>query len=96
LAGNSPANNIVAWDGTSWHSLGSGINNYVYAVAVFNNDLIAAGWFWAAGGMSANRIARWDGKNWHALGTGINGYVNALTVSNNELIAGGASRLLVA
>ncbi len=66
------------------------MNNTVYALVAYKDDLIAAGTFTTAGGTSVNRIARWDGAAWHALESGITGgTVYALTVYNEELIVGG-------
>lgn len=38
-----------------------GRNDVVYALTVYNGDLIAAGAFAAAGSVAVNRIAAWDG-----------------------------------
>ena len=91
IAGDIFANHIAAWNGTSWETLGSGMNGTtVYALSVYNGELIAAGDFTTAGGVSANGIARWNGMAWQPLGTGISGgIVKALEVYGNELIAGG-------
>ena len=86
-------NNIARWDGSNWHPLGSGIDDFaVEALTVYNDHLIAGGPFTTAGGVDANHIARWDGSNWQPLGSGMNndGQVLALTVYNGELIAGGS------
>jgi hypothetical protein len=72
-----------------WSPLGSGMNNGVGDLVVFNNQLIACGSFTTAGGVSANNIAKWNGIIWSPLGSGMNRSVAALTVYNNELIAGG-------
>ncbi|NOY89466.1 MAG: hypothetical protein GXO93_08810 [FCB group bacterium] len=93
-AGGVAANNIAAWDGSSWSPLGSGMsgidpNTYVQTLTVYNNKLIAGGRFTAAGGVAANNIAAWNGSSWSPLGSGTNGDVYALTVYNNQLIAGG-------
>ncbi len=82
VAGETVANNIARWDGTTWLPLGRGMNGPVNALAVYKGELIAAGAF-------ANRIARWDGKSWLPLGSGMNNSVFALTEYNGELIAGG-------
>ncbi len=73
----------------SWHSLSTGTNGNVYATAVFNGNLIAAGDFTTAGGVTINRIAQWNGTNWSSLGNGMDSAVYALTIYNGELIAGG-------
>jgi len=79
----------------SWHALGTGMiliqtfPGAVFALTVYEGQLVAAGSFTQAGGVSANRIARWDGNAWYPLGSGLNGVVRALTVYNGDLIAGG-------
>jgi len=97
---------IARWDGTSWQPFGGGMDGghgtglsdcappWVFALTVWNGDLIAGGSFETAGGVRALRVARWDGTSWHAMGsaweTGRGGAVWALAVtSHNELIAGG-------
>ena len=95
LAGDVPVNNIAAWDGTQWQSMGGGMTaaypfvGAVQALTVFKGELVAAGEFSSAGGVPADRIARWDGAQWHPLGDGLNNLVGALQVYDDELIAGG-------
>gem|GEM_PF-1271502 len=96
LAGGTTANLIAAWNGTSWSPLGSGMDNggsgmsdRVAALAVYDDKIIAGGWFTTAGGVVANRIAAWDGVDWSPLGSGMDNYVKALAVYDNRLIAGG-------
>ena len=89
-AGDQNALKIAAWNGDSWHALGSGLEGgSAFAFIVYNGELIAGGNFVIAGGVPANGIARWTGTNWHALGLGMNGAVSALAIHNGELIAGG-------
>ncbi len=84
-------NYIAKWDGSSWSALGSGLDNYVNAIAVSGNDVYVGGAFTTAGGSAANYIAKWDGNNWSALGTGTSAFVNALAVDGNgNLYAGGS------
>ncbi len=84
-----PVNNIAAWDGTSWHALGSGVNDLVLALCVYDGALIASGQFTEAGGTIARGVARWDGTKWEPLGAGLDGWVFRLCVYNDRLIAGG-------
>jgi hypothetical protein len=44
-AGKVQANNIAAWNGSEWESLGLGLNGEVYSLLIYNNDLIAVGMF---------------------------------------------------
>lgn len=99
IAGEVPAANIAAFDGARWHALGAGAGEgdpstaSVFALAVYNGDLIAGGSFMTAGGVAASRIARWDGVRWHPLGAGIGGEhacVSAMTVLGDDLIVGGS------
>jgi hypothetical protein len=79
------------WDGEAWEPLGAGFDDgSVRSLVVYNNELIAGGFFTESNGVMVNRIARWDGNNWQPLGDGFNGSVRTLTVHNGELIAGGA------
>src|SRR5262249_48220320 len=67
-AGGVPAKNIAAWDGQTWHALGSGLDNatsngQVRALAILNGQLIAGGTFTQSGAVSfTNNVARWDGS----------------------------------
>jgi hypothetical protein len=91
IAGHTRASNIAAWDGATWQPFGGGTNEFgdVFALTVFNGDLIAAGGFTTIGGQSIANIARWNGSMWQPLGAGISAPVRALTVYNGELIAAG-------
>jgi len=88
-AGDVGADYVARWDGSTWHSLGEGMNNPVDILSVHNGELIAGGVFVSAGGTTVNSIARWNGLAWQALGSGMNGSVFSLTVYNGALIAGG-------
>jgi hypothetical protein len=64
----------------------------VTSLVVYNNTLIAGGYFSDADGLPLNYVAQHSGDNWTQLGTGmggIEGQVMDLSVYNNELIAGG-------
>ncbi len=86
--GGTSAKCIAAWGSNLWKPLGSGMDNSVYALTVYNGKLIAGGSFWTAGGVYAEGIAAWTGRYWQSL-VPWGGPVYALTVYNNKLIAGG-------
>lgn len=92
-AGGIDSPYVARWDGTSWHSLGTGMDSVVNAL-VFGPDgaLYAGGYFTMAGGVAAHRIARWDSStsSWHPLSNGIDEEVNALAMGpGGALYAGG-------
>ncbi len=103
-AGNVRANGIAKWDGTTWSSLGLGVQGGgVTSLAMFDSgtgpDVIVGGNFPYAGGRPARSIAKWDGVEWSALGAGIGtafgqGSVYALEVFDDgngaALYAGGS------
>lgn len=70
-----------------------GLNDEVFAAAVFNNWLFVGGAFTQAGSKALNYIARWDGSAWQSLGdgalNGTNGFVYALAVRSDILYVGG-------
>jgi len=77
-----------------WVPAGSGMDNYVWASAVYNGNLYASGNFEHADGVEALAIAKWDGNTWSAVGGGFQhdaftNIVDAMIVFNNELYAGG-------
>src|SRR5439155_570044 len=88
--GNVFATNVARWNGTSWSTLGCGVNNSVYALTVSGTDLYAGGAFTNAGCSDANHIAKWDGSNWSALDSGVNNSVYALASSGPDLYVGGS------
>src|SRR5205823_7712959 len=63
-AGGNAANNVAKWDGTSWSSLGAGMNDEVEALAVSGSNVYAGGKFTKAGGNTAYSITKWDGNSW--------------------------------
>ncbi|MBA3649449.1 MAG: T9SS type A sorting domain-containing protein [Chitinophagales bacterium] len=73
-AGDSVAHDIAAWDGNTWHSLGSGTkynqfqtSGIIEALTVYNNTIIAGGLFDHAGDSTAHYVAQWDGVTWHPM-----------------------------
>ena len=72
-----------------WAPLEAGIDNAVISLAVYDNKLIAEGYFSTAGGVIVQNIAAWNGSSWATLGSGLNDVVHSLTVYDGKLIAGG-------
>ena len=76
----------------AWSSVGGGLSNIVYAMAVNGSNIYMGGQFLDAGGnANADRIAMWNGSSWSALGSGLsNGQVNALAFNGSVLYVGGS------
>src|SRR5262245_266953 len=114
FAGGVLANNIAKWTGGvagSWQAMGSGLDDpgnvsdeSVYALAVYNTEVIAGGSFFFLGAHGFDSgVARWSNGAWRSLGDGLgqvgNGSflvqvsVRALQVYNSELVVGGGFAL---
>jgi len=76
----------------TWQALGSGTNDYVYALTCNGNTLYAGGFFTSAGGTAAARVAQYGNNSWSSVGSGMDNYVEALACNpaNGALFAGGA------
>lgn len=90
-AGNVSASKIAKWNGGSWSVLGTGTNNFVYALTASGNDLYVGGKFTMAGNLNAAHVAKWNdlSSNWSALGSGLNNNVGSLVVMSGEIYASG-------
>jgi hypothetical protein len=89
--GNTDADRIAKWNGSSWSALGTGLNVQVHAIAISGSDIYAGGRFTDAGGNAdADYIARWNGSSWSALGSGLNNWVHAIAISGSDIYAGGS------
>lgn len=74
-AGGLLAGCISRWNGTSWASMGSGVNietSWIEALEVYDDGtgpaLYAAGAFGAISGVNAQYIARWKSAGWSSVG----------------------------
>lgn len=62
--------NIASWKGTTWDSLGNGLNGSVWNLAEYNGQLIASGDFTSSGtDTTIYRIGKWDGLSWSPIDT---------------------------
>ncbi|MBL9001892.1 MAG: hypothetical protein JNK25_12230 [Phycisphaerae bacterium] len=95
-AGTQVANDIAAWDGEGWRSLGTGTggSGRVNALTVWNGRLVAGGTFTSMNGVTVGRIAQFDGAAWGTFNAGTaadaNGTVSALCIYNGELVMAGS------
>ncbi len=90
-AGSVTANRVAFWPpgGSAWQALAAGIDDTVYDVCSYRNELIAVGAFTYAGG-PANDIAHWNGTQWAPFGGGSAAYVLAYTTYAGRVVAGGS------
>jgi hypothetical protein len=85
-AGGDPdADKIARWDGSTWHALGDGLDQYtdtVYGIAVSGPGVYVGGEIRNAGGdQNADNIVRWDGSAWRAFDSGLHHELGASGVS---------------
>lgn len=98
IATNVYTGHVAAWNGETWHSLGSGMNEAVNALVIYNGALIAGGEFSTADGNLVNCISSWNGTSWESVGNGvgvgagssITPRVLALMTVGGSLVVGGA------
>lgn len=96
-AGNDTVNNIAAWNGSQWHSLGKGTSDVVWSLYTdtITNTLYAGGNFtYVDDTIPVNYIARWDGQKWYSLPDTTNAFykipaIYAITRFDNKIYAGG-------
>jgi len=94
--GNS-ANNIAIWNGASWASVGSGLDDTVEDIAISGNNVYVVGWFSEACGNTAcnsgniivNHAARWFGNTWTPIGYGVSQDVRTIAVNGSDIYLGG-------
>ncbi|MGZ5501819.1 MAG: hypothetical protein ACXWEW_11780, partial [Nitrososphaeraceae archaeon] len=55
---------IARWNGQEWQNVGLGVDGSIWSLAVYKNELYAAGKFTNVGGTTAQSLAKWDGKDW--------------------------------
>jgi hypothetical protein len=90
---------IIARIDGIWASLSTGMNGFVYGLAIDSDgDVYAVGNFDRAGGTTASGVARWSkaDQTWYALssGLGTNGYGLAVVIdANDDAIIGGSFQL---
>lgn len=82
-------NNIAAWNGAQWETLGSGTNGQVFALEVWGDTLFAGGRFSNAGGQLTENMAKWHNGGWQGLKAAVDQRITAFEVYNGKLWVGG-------
>lgn len=91
-AGGALVSNIAIWDGEQWKRVGTGTNDAVLAMAMYNDTLYAGGKFSTAGGIESGKIAGLDigSQQWFGLGSGVLGNsIHAIIANDTALFVGG-------
>jgi hypothetical protein len=74
VVGGQPARCVARWDGSSWRALGAGFTcpgqiPAVYALTVYEGELIAGGLVSLSDDVPVGRAARWTGSVWTPMGS---------------------------
>jgi hypothetical protein len=90
LFGVSGLNHVFEFDGTSFSGLNGGLLGAPVSsrqIEVFDELLIAGGYFLDAGGVPVNNLAAWDGNQWSAYAGGTDAIVTTMfTDTINEYL----------
>ncbi|OFX31100.1 MAG: hypothetical protein A2X08_18125 [Bacteroidetes bacterium GWA2_32_17] len=91
IAGTLPVNCIARWNGTTWDSLGSGVNSNVNAMVIdtINNFLYLSGLFIQTGGKDAWSVAKWDGFEMDSVGKPFGHGKTCMEMYHGQLYVGG-------
>jgi hypothetical protein len=92
VVGGDGTATIGFWDGTNWLPAGAGVNQQVYAAALWNGRIVIGGVFSATGATPLPGVAVWDGAAWQPLG-GNAVAIWRLRVIDGELYGAGRFRL---
>ncbi len=92
------AMSIARWNGSTWDSvpgmypmsryLSSRPEVEIWAMTVYNGELIAAGTLWQNGNKWVN-IAKWNGTTWSQLGNGVDNKIFAMETYKGKLFVTG-------
>jgi hypothetical protein len=92
VVGGDGVATVGFWDGTSWFPAGAGVNERVYAAALWKGRIVIGGAFSASGATPLPGVAVWDGAAWQPLG-GNAVAIWRLRVIDGELYGAGEFRL---
>lgn len=80
---------VAVWNGSSWGSLGGGVDGgEVRVMLVANESVFVGGTFARAGGRAAANVARWDSRVWVGMGD-VNGPVVSMAALGESVFVGG-------
>lgn len=83
---------IARWDGVAWQALGGrllgGSDPQVFAMNVFNGELVVAGLIAGEQTVGCSGLARWTNDEWKPAGEGMRAPISAAVVYRGSLFAG--------
>ena len=88
---------VAQWNGSAWVALGSGVNERVRGIEIFENgEVLLTGWFTTAGGNPAKNMALWNGSTFFNLDAQIDSTTTqmlykGLALPNGDIYVGGAT-----
>ncbi|HJY63269.1 MAG TPA: T9SS type A sorting domain-containing protein [Ignavibacteria bacterium] len=83
---------ISSYNGSTWTQIGDGFEgsgSHVFALTIYNSNLVAAGRFENSGSTPLHNIAYWNGSTWIDLSISTDERIHAVAVHNGQLFAGG-------
>eukprot|EP01120_Amphizonella_sp_Union-15-10_P007472 TRINITY_DN2526_c0_g3_i1.p1 TRINITY_DN2526_c0_g3~~TRINITY_DN2526_c0_g3_i1.p1 ORF type:complete len:814 (+),score=179.65 TRINITY_DN2526_c0_g3_i1:90-2531(+) len=91
-SGSTPIRNVGLWDGSAWSPMGSGVDDVVWAIETYNDDIIVGGNFLTAGNVHAPYVARYNTEDevWEAMSVGTNDAVYTIFNDGGTLYIGGS------
>lgn len=87
-----PASNLAKWNGSSWASMGTGVNGIVYALELGNSNTVYIGGEFSQDGaeeFELSKVASWNGSNLDPVGNGL-GTFSSVVVRDLALGADGS------
>ncbi len=88
--------NIAQWNGSVWSSVGGGAGTNsspyiteIFAMCVYNGNLIVGGYVGQNGSQNLGNLAQWNGANWQAINSGIVNPVYPTVIYNGNVVSAG-------
>jgi trimeric autotransporter adhesin len=85
IAGNLMGTGVARWDGNEWSTVGNLPKSHLTALIVYQDQLIAGGFFTLTSGEQA-RVIRWDGQAWVPMSEGLSSTVGAFVIFEGRLM----------
>lgn len=83
-------NGVLMWNGSTWASLGSGVDGDVYSMAFdASGNLVVVGVFTLSSGGNVVNLARWNGSTWSAIPISSAGWFYKVAVDGNDIFVAG-------